>query len=196
MLKDSIDLMGGINAGLVDAYREISSGLQEMAARLDERGTALKDVIDTGKLLSGVAENLEQAVQNTELQYGIDDKSIVILERVKDLLEQLAVLPDISGMIPERHENILSGKISVTPEIEAIWSNNSAGNFLFSSPPAGLADASSREWWRQAMAGDVYTSSPYISAITRKPCITVSVPIKSHGQVVGVVGADVGLEDS
>ncbi len=56
MLKDSIDLMGGINAGLVDAYREISSGLQEMAARLDERGTALKDVIDTGKLLSGVAE--------------------------------------------------------------------------------------------------------------------------------------------
>ncbi|KJS17332.1 MAG: hypothetical protein VR69_05785 [Peptococcaceae bacterium BRH_c4b] len=196
MLKDSIDMMGNINAGVVDAYREISGGLQELAAKLDERGSALEDIIDTGKLLRGVAENLEQAVKNTDFKYTVDDRSVKIMEKIRGLLENLAVQPEITGMDPELHGGRLPGEMTSNTEIEAIWSNDQEGNFVFSRPPAGLPNASTREWWRRAIKGEVYLSTPYISAITRKPCITVSVPVKSGGQVIGVLGADVGLEDA
>lgn len=195
MLKDSIDMMGNINAGVVDAYRQISGGLQELAAQLNERGSALEDIIDTGKLLRGVAENLEQAVKNTDFQYAVDDRSVETLGKIRGLLETLAVQPEITGMAKEQHGGKLPGAMAANAEIEAIWSNDREGNFVFSRPPAGLPNASTREWWRRAMQGEVYLSPPYVSAITRKPCITVSVPVKSGGRVIGVLGADVGLED-
>jgi hypothetical protein len=195
MLKGSIDMMGNINAGVVDAYREISCGLQELAAKLDERGSALEEIVDTGKLLQGVAGNLEQSVKNTDIKYTVDDGSVKIMEKIRGMLESLAVQPEIASMNPEAHGGMLSGKMTANPEIEAIWSNDSAGNFVFSKPPAGLPNASAREWWLRAVEGKVYLSTPYISAITRKPCITVSVPVTSGGSVIGVLGADVGLED-
>lgn len=36
-------------------------------------------------------------------------------------------------------------------------------------------------------------SEVYISAITKRRCVTISVPISSNGVVIGVLGADLAL---
>ncbi|WP_413780989.1 PDC sensor domain-containing protein [Anaeroselena agilis] len=38
-----------------------------------------------------------------------------------------------------------------------------------------------------------HVSAPYISAISQRPCLTVSVPIEDGGRTVGVFGADLSL---
>lgn len=44
------------------------------------------------------------------------------------------------------------------------------------------------------MKGQAYVSEVYVSAITREPCVTVSVPIPGmHGEFLGVLGADISL---
>ncbi|WP_206885269.1 methyl-accepting chemotaxis protein [Alicyclobacillus mali (ex Roth et al. 2021)] len=73
----------------------------------------------------------------------------------------------------------------------SIWLNRADGSFVFSDPPAGLLNASQRPWFTAALAGEAYISAPYVSAQSRRRCITVSVPITHDQKVVGCVGADV-----
>jgi len=73
----------------------------------------------------------------------------------------------------------------------SIWLNRADGSFAFSDPPAGLLNASQRPWFQAALAGESYISAPYLSAQSRRRCITVSVPIVHDQKVVGCIGADV-----
>ncbi|MTT30786.1 hypothetical protein GMB86_01995 [Terrilactibacillus sp. BCM23-1] len=72
-----------------------------------------------------------------------------------------------------------------------IWSNRSDGTFIFSNPPAALVNAKARSWFKEAMNGRRYVSDPYISVLTKRNCVTLSVPIKENNQIIGVLGADI-----
>ena len=73
---------------------------------------------------------------------------------------------------------MLGAWLKRTQGMEAIWSNRSDGSFVFSEPEAGLLNARGRDWWRKAMAGETYISEVYLSAITKRPCLTVSMPLR------------------
>ena len=58
-----------------------------------------------------------------------------------------------------------------------------------------MVNAKGREWWKRAMAGELFVSPEYVSAITKKPCITMSKAIiDDTGTPVGVVGIDLILK--
>jgi hypothetical protein len=44
------------------------------------------------------------------------------------------------------------------------------------------------------MKGLVHISDVYISAITKSPCLTVSLPIYDNSEIVGVLGADLAIQ--
>jgi hypothetical protein len=80
------------------------------------------------------------------------------------------------------------------PDVQAIWSNRTDGTFIYSEPAAGLMNAKRRDWWNGAMNEGEYVSSPYVSAITKRSCITLSRAIKNgQGETVGVVGIDLAV---
>jgi methyl-accepting chemotaxis protein len=84
--------------------------------------------------------------------------------------------------------------ISESDQIEAIWTNDNKGNFIYSNPPAGIANATVRDWFNESMKGTTYVSNIYISAISKSPCMTISLPIyNTSRQVIGVIGADIGI---
>ena len=95
---------------------------------------------------------------------------------------------------PELHRNVLSGLLASHDFIEAAWTNDMKGRFICSIPEAGIANALIRDWFKRSAAGEEYISRVYISAITRKPCVTYSIPIRdSQGKIVGVFGVDLKL---
>jgi len=107
-------------------------------------------------------------------------------------LQALAADPAISGMAEDDHRYVLGSRLAATTGVEAIWSNRSDGSFVYSEPKAGLLNARGREWWRRAMNGEPYLSETYVSAITKRPCLTVSMPISDpDGSTIGVVGIDI-----
>ena len=110
-------------------------------------------------------------------------------------LERLAADATIAALDEAAHRERLIQLLDALPEVEAVWSNRDDGSFIFSQPEAGLLNAKGRDWWKGAMAGRSYTLAVYISAITKKPCMTISVPIRSaSGRLIGVMGADIGVK--
>ena len=112
----------------------------------------------------------------------------VDVEQGKRILRQLAGELKAAGLDKERHKEILQRPLSTHSGVEAVWSNDPDGRFIFSEPAAGLLHARHREWWKRAMAGELYVSDPYVSAITKRPCITLAV--RYEGGAGGVVGID------
>ncbi|MFC4102962.1 methyl-accepting chemotaxis protein [Paenibacillus xanthanilyticus] len=109
-------------------------------------------------------------------------------------LTRLAADSALAELGEAEHERRLTAMLRAEAEIEAVWSNRSDGSFIFSLPAAGLLNAKGRVWWKKAMEGISYQSEPYISAITKQPCVTVAVPIRGQdGTVVGVMGADIAI---
>jgi hypothetical protein len=118
----------------------------------------------------------------------------VLLEPMQVKLSELVRHSEIKTLDADKHESILSLTLHKTNGIEAIWSNRADGTFIFSQPKAGLINAKGREWWKQAMAGQLFISPVYVSAITKKPCISLSKAILDDGgQPVGVIGIDLIL---
>lgn len=191
----------------------------EQADRTTAAGGRLEEVVDAVNLtLASVDETLEQ---NKKQRVEIDNLGRVsteLKEAAGELSESVRLSgdkrseagvsadpstwiswlggvlsdPDLAGMDPAKHRELLKGWLGRTQGVEAIWSNRSDGSFVFSEPEAGLLNARGREWWKRAMAGETFVSELYVSAITKKPCLTVSMPIRGKdGTAIGVVGIDI-----
>ena len=76
-------------------------------------------------------------------------------------------------------------------------SNDAKGRFICSVPEAGIANAKIRDWFQKSIRGEEFCSKVYISAITKNPCITLSIPIINDDSVIaGVLGIDLKLNFS
>lgn len=114
--------------------------------------------------------------------------------RWTDLLRTLISDPSLAEMSEDTHKELLGSWLQRTKGMEAIWSNRIDGSFVFSEPEAGLLNARGREWWKKAMDGQTFVSDVYISAITKRPCLTVSMPIRRiDGTTFGVIGIDIAV---
>lgn len=144
--------------------------------------------------LQAVGAELQQASSELisailSLRRGADSKELgVDLEEGKRLLRELAARLTDAAEDKERHRAALHRALAEQDGIEAVWSNDLDGRFIYSEPPAGLLHARHREWWKRAMTGELYVSEPYVSAITKRPCITLAV--RYEGGAGGVVGID------
>lgn len=186
--------------GIVDeagkAHEKIRSFAKQVTLQLEMMGDALESLSNTTSLLQRVGEALTRAaaktVYNGHVYNLVDEKAIA------DVIEELRMVasrPEITGLNPSLHRNALHSFLARHNTLEAVYSNRADGTFVFSEPPAGLANARVRPWWQEAITGKVYKSPVYISAITRRPCMTIAVPILGErGEPVGVLGADLRIE--
>ena len=160
--------------------KEHMNELSGMSGRLVESSASLTDMFDSS-FFSGANYLTPELEKKIEKGFGVMDADVLSKK-------------DICGKDAAAHERIMKELLSRHDFIEAAWSNDEKGRFIVSIPPAGIANANVRDWFRESMAGKKYVSGVYISAITKSPCITVSKPIISaSGAVIGVIGFDIRL---
>lgn len=164
---------------------------------LAEQDTHLTETASMGQILTGVADYLVETTQSMSI-FAVDDVKKQQLDNsvaeLKVELINLAKDDRIRNLSAEEHHNKLAEFMGRHANLEAVWTNQIDGRFIVSLPPAGIANAGSRDWFQQALMGQVYVSAIYVSAISGQPCLTVSVPIKnSEDQIVGVLGVDLKL---
>lgn len=118
-----------------------------------------------------------------------------IYQLVTYLKQSIIEYPTLTGGNAIIHKGILDMIINENKSIEAIWTNDTDGTFIYSNPSAGIANASIRDWFNHANTGEIYSSEIYTSAITKAPCITVSMPIyDDFDHIVGIIGADLSIK--
>jgi len=190
VLTHSFDLIQRANNTARETFYEVNGSLQQMAATLQSCRKELEPIIHTGTLMQSLSDKLEQTAKQNRIHYVLEAQVTSQVETIKSLLARASEKDCIATLDPAQHKETLTRLKKENPGIEAIWSNDATGHFLYSEPPAALANGKVREWWQRAVAGEIFVSPVYISAITRQPCLTVSVPIIRDGIVCGVLGAD------
>ena len=114
-----------------------------------------------------------------------------VVNEILNLVNNIPMDKEFLALNKEQHNKILKQIIDSKDYIRAIWSNDAKGRFLCSIPEAGIANAAAREWFKHSIKGEQYVTPVYISAISKKPCITIAIPMKDeHGKIIGVLGFD------
>lgn len=171
--------------------------VDDVANLLDKQNVNLGETAKMGEILRETSGSLLKNTQSLTLfTVGEETKG----ELNKQIGEVKAALVKLAGeqLIKSRsatdNHTALTNLLAKRPELEAVWTNAVDGKFIVSLPPAGIANAGSREWFKKACAGEVYVSPVYMSAISGEPCITISLPIyRDDGKPGGVLGADLKL---
>ncbi len=223
-MRRSRERMDSIYGHIEKVDLQVSTTLNasvEQATRTGAANELLKGVVETVGLTFGsvdetLAQNRQQRAETTKLgrvSAELRDAADELIGAVQQAggriwavagqaetgrwIEQLATLaadPALRTLDETAHRQVLGSWLGKTEGMEAVWSNRGDGSFLFSEPEAGLLNARGREWWRRAMAGENFVSEVYLSAITKKPCLTVAMPIRGEdGAPIGVVGIDIGI---
>ncbi len=156
----------------------------------------IMEVAEMGSRLNDASRGLMELQDNSGLEELISESS-EYSNKINDafkLIRDLAALPQIKKMDRESHREELTGLIQNNDFIEAAWSNDVKGRFLCSIPEAGIANAKIRDWFQKSIQGEDFCSKVYISAITKSPCLTLSVPVMDeNGVIAGVLGVDLKL---
>lgn len=163
--------------------------------KINRQHEGIELLLQLSQSLMQTANELQQTTgSDAPLQPSFDEAQI---SAHKEELLRFLQTHSLGDLDKAEHAHLLHDFLHEHPEFEAIWSNRSDGTFIFSVPPAGLINAKARPWFQQAMQGELYVSPVYISALTKKPCLTISAPIYNQEQhIVGVVGADVTIHAS
>jgi len=184
---------GGMLEEVVNAVGLAVSSVDDTLAHNRRQRSEIRNLGRVSAALKEASDELTQAVRMVGGQ-ALAARGELDASNWVAILRTIAADPELAGLNDSRHAELLGGWLRRTPGMEAIWSNRSDGSFIFSEPKAGLLNARGREWWKRAMGGETYVSEVYLSAITKRPCVTVSIPIKRlDGTVIGVLGIDIAV---
>jgi len=112
------------------------------------------------------------------------------------VVDLMASLDGIKSMELEEHQKIFKKFLDKNPIFEMFFVSDEEGRLVSLNQNTEYIgeDFSHRDWFKGAIKGSTYISDSYISKGTGKPCITMSVPIRSGGEIIGILGADINLQ--
>ncbi len=187
---------------LTDAERGVRQAQASMREAADDlvalmaENAASREQVERLKEISSHLQATAEELSAEIAEFGAflpNSTAAPVQDDLDDLKRELQSISDDTRDLETEGEALKQKLLEVKRRrgLDAIWANRADGSFLFSDPPAGLVNASQRPWFRAALAGHPSISEPYISAQSRRRCITVSVPIVHDQKVVGCIGADV-----
>lgn len=189
--KRTLDIQNQV----INIQNTLGTGLQQVEQvyqGLKKHQSSMVEMNDLGLRLNQASATLQPLIENSEI---LKVTAAQFMERSKDLILQLKheaqELQAGSGLTPEECTQFCNNLLKNHPDLEAAWVNDPKGRFIYSYPPAGIANAKVREWFNLSLNGQEFVTSPYLSAITGKPCVTISLPIYDQKrQICGVLGID------
>jgi chromosome segregation ATPase len=199
---------GNITRSMEGSIKEAETDIHDTSQSVSEVYTSLLkqknnflDMAKLGERLNKASGNILKLSESiTEKTEAIDmtkeayDKTVrLAVDKARKRALQLNEL--LAGMDGEQHRLLLEELLEKENYLEAAYTNDRRGRFICSIPEAGIANASVREWFKRGIDGEEYISPVYISAITKNPCVTYSIPIKGiDGEIIGVLGLDIRIE--
>lgn len=151
----------------------------------------VEQMMHINKALEKTSDELQTMMKDGVAAAASIDETVVA--QTKASLTLLLESHPLYEMNKQQHEMYLNEFLQSHVNIEAVWSNNLDGTFVYSNPPAGLVNAKARPWFIEASKGRTYVSDIYTSALTKRPCLTISAPIFRGDQIVGVIGVDLAV---
>jgi hypothetical protein len=168
----------------VSELETLAVGYGENARKTDSISGALKKDAEALRLF--ISDVISHVLLHRKLSKDMLEEMFSYLNHISEGLQT-------NGADGEtKHRAILSRwRQHHLDTVEAVYSCDTIGSFIFSEPPAAIDNARIRPWWQEAVSGCYYVSPIYISAINGQPCCTLSIPFYNNDQqIAGVLGVD------
>lgn len=193
--RDANDVMDKVQG--VDGFVDITAKrVESVKESVYKQKQSIQEIAEMSNRLNNASKNLAALLENSTFE-TIDTDSPENKGKINQAfkaMKELASNAEVRKLDKSVHRDSMAGLLERSEFIEAAWSNDAKGRFICSIPEAGIANANIREWFKKSIGGEDFSSPVYISAITKKPCMTLSIPIKADsGEIVGVIGVDLKL---
>lgn len=176
---------------------ETKDSVENVYTSVQKQKDIIKDIHDMSLRLNTSAKDLTVIFEATEsniMNIQSDVAAARVTEAKEIINKELIADPRLLSMDKKSHDAMLREILSKYDFLEAAWTNDHQGRFIVSIPENGIVNASVREWFKAAVKGQEYVSGVYASAITKKPCLTLSSPIlDGKGKIIGVIGLDLKI---
>ncbi|MDU2241531.1 MAG: methyl-accepting chemotaxis protein [Paenibacillus sp.] len=186
-------MLGEVHEALNRSIVHVEGALARMESEREHISKLQTVVVGLDRAQGELMVSLKSVHSGEDSAVGGED-AVALGQAYARKLLTAAEQPRFLAMEPVGHRAALEELLAAEPGLEAAWSNREDGSFVVSIPEAGLLNAKGREWFRRALAGETVVSEVYISAITKRRCMTLAVPIRRGGEAIGVLGADLSLE--
>jgi signal transduction histidine kinase len=114
------------------------------------------------------------------------------LKKWKMQVNMLSLQDDVKNMDKKKYFDFIKENKEVFNEFEVCFISDKQGNFYSNNgEEGGILD---RDYFHEAMSGEVVISQPIISKSTNRPIIVIAAPVKNNNIIVGVVGVTINLE--
>jgi methyl-accepting chemotaxis protein len=166
--------------------------VEEVYHSLKRHRIFIEELSDLGTRLNQAASTLQPMIVNADDLLNLNEEiHLKAKEMASKLQDEVQYLKELAELNQAECTFLVKNLLNNHSFLEAAWVNDSKGRFLISIPPAGIANAKVRDWFVSSIEGKNYVTAPYISAITGRPCVTVSVPVyDKKGIIQGVLGVD------
>ncbi|MFC5543112.1 methyl-accepting chemotaxis protein [Ureibacillus suwonensis] len=191
--RDSVVDIANLLQEIADMALENKKYVVQVTTDLRTQHKNIEEIRSINQALTKTSSELQTLVHENGQNVQYDE---TLVKQVKNMLSQKVQSKTLLSMDEKIHQLLLDEILYSNPQLETIWTNRRDGTFIYSNPPAGLVNAKMRPWFKEAINGKEYVSEPYISAVTKNYCITLSFPIVSEGKIIGVLGADMALKEN
>lgn len=179
------------------SFDDISSNVTNMYSSVEMQNENIKDLIKMKNFLTNASTSLSsfsKKIEDDVIKLNTKEVKNKCNEAINLIKTNLLNDNKLTSLDENTHKQLLLQFSNKHSLIEAIWTNNAKGKFIYSNPPNGIANANVRQWFKESIHGKDYISNVYISSITSNPCVTVSMPIlDSNNKIIGVIGADLKI---
>ncbi len=181
-----------------DAYQHVESEISSLREQIDKQKVQTDNILTLKDNLSDISSSINILTSRYNMDLLSENRKqleLITLSTIKKLEVFCANNYAMSNTSMSEHKKLIDDLIRSDSSIEAAWTNNKAGEFIYSNPPAGIKNANIRDWFQKSIAGKNYISDFYISGISKGPCVTVSIPLKNNTkEIIGVFGVDIRFE--
>ena len=194
---ETVQTMTGKLTHLLNKSKESTRLASDVQAISASQNGIVKQLLEASKHLSSISDEFSEVIKQRADVPEIEDHMLWTSElsaRWRGKMELWASRPHLMTTPADELQAIFQGWIDATEELEAVWLNNTDGDFLYSLPAAGILNAKRRAWFSGALQDGFYVSKPYLSAITKRPCVTISLCLEGENGETGVLGADISLQ--
>lgn len=194
-LKNIESAVNSISDFVVNTTEEV----RDTAQRSKQQLVVISEMTGNIKKLGSMNRDMADTVSSFAKNYVLDDKTRQYIKNAVDILTKIAAESSVISREEKSCNVTLREYIRQYPFFSLLTVMDDKGDTIGITLDEGpreelYANFSHRPYFKESIQGRNYYSEPYISTDTNEYCIALSVPIRMGGKVIGIVMADLSLE--
>jgi len=145
--------------------------------------------------LGRAIEDSNEVISDFMRGFKITEEMRRKIEKVKSLLLDLGKIEGLTRMERSEVDKLLKEKQDMLDYLELVALINHKGILQAAGTNVEYLDCSAREYFQKAISGETFVSKEYISILTKNYNITVSTPVYEDDKIVGILMADININE-